>query len=131
RSAQALATDTRDLPFAMLYLADQDGGTLSLCGASGIAAGHPAAPRSVPLDATSIWPFDAVLRRNQPEVVTEIAARFGADFPAGAWDQPPGHAALIPIPARGETARAGVLVAGLSPFRLFDDDYRRFLDLAA
>ena len=131
RSAQALATDTRDLPFAMLYLADQDGGTLTLCGASGIAAGHPAAPRSVPLDATSIWPFDAVLRRNEPEVVTDIAARFGADFPTGAWDQPPGHAALIPIPARGETARAGVLVAGLSPFRLFDDDYRRFLDLAA
>src|SRR5215831_15033048 len=34
-------------------------------------------------------------------------------------------------PARGETARAGVLVAGLNPFRLFDDDYSRFLELTA
>src|SRR4029077_513728 len=52
RSVQALATDPRDLPFAMLYLADQDGGALCLCGASGIAAGHPAAPSSVRLDGT-------------------------------------------------------------------------------
>ena len=38
---------------------------------------------------------------------------------------------MLPIPARGETGRAGFLVAGLNPFRLFDDDYRGFLELVA
>ncbi|HEU5039372.1 MAG TPA: ATP-binding protein, partial [Gemmatimonadales bacterium] len=33
--------------------------------------------------------------------------------------------------ASGETSRAGVLVAGLNPYRLFDDDYRGFLQLVA
>jgi signal transduction histidine kinase len=34
------------------------------------------------------------------------------------------------LPA-GETGRAGVLIAGLNPFRLLDDNYRGFLDLVA
>ena len=131
RSAAALATDNRDLPFAMLYLADPDGSRLSLVCASGIAADHPAAPTSLALDEASPWPFAAVLRESASQVVTGIGQRFAIAFPCGAWEQPPSRAALIPIPARGETARAGVLVAGLNPFRLFDDDYRRFLELAA
>ena len=131
RTVKALASDSRDLPFAMLYLTDQDDRTLSLAGACAIAPDHPGAPKQVRLDGTSTWPFDEVLRRHEPELLTEIAVCFGADFPSGAWDQPPVSAALIPIPARGETARGGVLVVGLNPFRLFDDDYRRFLNLTA
>ena len=131
RSVAALATDTRDLPFAMLYLADPDGRSLALAGTAGIASAHPAALPSVRLDGVSPWPFAEVLRDHAPRVVSDIAARFGASFPTDAWDQPTSRAALIPVPARGETARAGVLVAGLNPFRLFDDDYSRFLKLAA
>jgi signal transduction histidine kinase/CheY-like chemotaxis protein len=131
RSAAALATDTRDLPFAMLYLADLDGARLSLVCSAGIAPDHPAARPSVPPDETSPLPFAQVLGDHVPRLVPDIAPRFGAAFPTGAWDGPPSRAALIPIPARGETARAGVLVAGLNPFRLFDDDYSRFLELAA
>jgi signal transduction histidine kinase/FixJ family two-component response regulator len=131
RAAAALATDARDLPFAMLYLAEPDKHRLSLVCTSGIAAEHPAARSSVPLDETSPLPFAQVLRDHAPRLVADIGERFGTPFPLGAWDQPASRAALIAVPARGETARAGVLVAGLSPFRLFDDDYSRFLELAA
>ena len=61
----------------------------------------------------------------------DLRTRFDADLPAGAWDEAPTQAALIRIPARGDTGRAGVLIAALNPFRLFDDDYRRFLELVA
>jgi signal transduction histidine kinase/FixJ family two-component response regulator len=131
RSAAALATDTRDLPFAMLYLVDPDSGGFSLMGAAGIALGHPAARQSIAPDDASTWPLAAALREPSPNILGDIGQRFGTAFPQGAWDRAPRQAALIPIPARGETARAGVLVAGLNPFRLFDDDYRRFLALAA
>ena len=38
---------------------------------------------------------------------------------------------MLPILPTGETGRAGVLVVGLNPFRLFDDNYRGFLGLVA
>ena len=131
RSAAALATDARDLPFAMLYLAEPGEHHLSLMCLVGIASDHPAARPSVRLDETSPLPFAETLRDHVPRIAVGISERFGAEFPKGAWDQPTSRAALIPIPARGETARAGVLVAGLNPFRLFDDDYSRFLQLTA
>jgi signal transduction histidine kinase/FixJ family two-component response regulator len=131
RSARALATNTRDLPFAMIYLADREGAALSLAGAAGIAAGHPAAPSSVRPGEASGWPLADVMQTHARIMLAHVGARLGVSFPTGAWDLPPVDAALIPIPARGETGRGGVLVAGLNPFRLFDDDYRRFLELAA
>ncbi len=37
----------------------------------------------------------------------------------------------MPIAPSGQTGKAGVLIAGLNPFRLFDDSYRGFIDLVA
>ena len=43
RAAQALATNTRDLPFAMIYMAEPGSRTASLVSTMGIARDHPAA----------------------------------------------------------------------------------------
>ncbi|WP_198024666.1 ATP-binding protein [Bradyrhizobium sp. Cp5.3] len=131
RAGLALATDAKDLPFALIYLVEPDGRDIALVGSSGFAGDHPAAITRLSLDAPSPWPLAEVIREQKSQVVSHLASRFGAEFPPGVWDQSPRQAAVIPIPARGETARKGVLVAGLNPFRLFDDDYRRFLELAA
>src|SRR5581483_662510 len=40
-------------------------------------------------------------------------------------------AVILPIQPTGETGRSGVLIVGLNPFRLFDEDYRSFLGLVA
>ena len=51
--------------------------------------------------------------------------------PAGAWDEPPRQALAIPLadPRRGEPA--GLLVAGLNPYRALDEEYRGFIELVA
>lgn len=131
RASHALATDARDLPFALIYLVEPDGRDIALVGTCGFDGDHPAAPSSLPLEGPALWPLAEVIREQKPQVVSHLVARFGAECPRGAWDVGPRQAAVIPIPARGETARKGVLVAGLNPFRLFDDDYRNFLELAA
>jgi hypothetical protein len=131
RISQALATDRKDLPFALLYLAGPDNRSLALVGSCGIARDHVAAVPSARIDDPSKWPFANVIPEYEPAVVSDLGERFAAEFPMGAWDQSPKRAALIPIPTRGDTARSGVLVAGLNPFRLFDDHYRRFLGLTA
>jgi len=131
RAARGLATDPKDLPFALIYLVEPDGRTILLAGSTGFTGAHPAAPLSLPIDASTPWPLADVLRGDAPKLVADLASRFGREFPGGFWNQSPSQAALIAIPARGDTGRKGVLVAGLNPFRLFDDDYRSFLELAA
>ena len=72
-----------------------------------------------------------MLGQRSPRVVAELGKVFATDFPSGAWRQPPREAVIFPIPSSGETGRTGFLIAGLSPFRLFDDNYAGFLDLVA
>ncbi|MGG5820274.1 response regulator [Falsiroseomonas sp. HW251] len=132
RGAAVLATNPRDLPFAMIYMAEPDGRSLSLVGAAGIEPGHAAAPASAPLDGLWPWPFAEVLRHPEMRVVPDLAARFAGGPPTGsAWNRPPVSAAMLPISVAGATGRAGVLVVGLNPFRLFDEGYRQFLGLVA
>ena len=130
RSAAALASNKCDLPFAMIYMADPDLKTVSLVGASGIEAGHPAAPASVSLDDSALWPFAEALSSHEPRLVAALAEKVEG-LPTGAWRDAPSHAALLQIPPTGETGRTGVLIVGLNPFRLFDESYRGFLGLVA
>lgn len=128
-SAQALETNLRDLPFALVYMLDADCGRMVLAGRSGIAAHHIAAANEVPLDGPSVWPFADVLRTHTGTLVTDLDAL--GILPSGAWDLPPQQAVVLPIAPSGKTGRSGILVAGLNPYRLFDDDYQGFLGLVA
>ncbi len=131
RSAIALERNPHDLPFAMIYVAERDASRAELAGACGIAPGHPAAPETIGVNGGPPWPIGQVLQSQSVRVVANLGALFGADIPAGPWPHPPTQAALIPVLPTGDTGRAAVLVVGLNPFRLFDDDYRGFLGLAA
>ncbi|HEV3105126.1 MAG TPA: response regulator [Trinickia sp.] len=130
-AASALATNARDLPFAMIYVAQPDGSAVTLASVTGIERGHRAAPDTIPLHAPSLWPVDKVLRMHRTVVVSDLRSLVDEPMPSGPWQEPPAQAALIPIMPSGETGRAGVLIVGLNPFRLFDRNYRSFLHLVA
>jgi PAS domain S-box-containing protein len=127
QTSKALAANARDLPFALIYLAEPGGGEMSLAGAVGIAEDHAIVPAATP----RLWPLAEVLRDQQPRLISDLAARAGTGLPSGAWHQPPAAAVALPIVASGETGRAGVLIVGLNPFRVFDENYRGFLGLVA
>ncbi len=131
RTAQALATNPRDLPFAAIYFAEPDGESLLLVGSTPLGQPHSAFPKRITRGEPTPWPFAEVIADKSVRVLDELEALFGDRFASGAWDRGPQQAALIPIPARGETGRHGVLVVGLNPFRKFDNSYRGFLTLAA
>jgi len=118
-SVEALAENPRDLPFVLLYLTDASADALVL------AASTPGA-RALSKVA---WPSAQALAENRPEVVA-IPASAGS-VPMGAWPRPPTTAIVLPLPSSGTTGRAGVLVAGLNPFRQLDAGFRSFLDLVA
>ena len=127
-SASCLGTNPYDLPFAMLYLLEPDQQRLVLAGTSGIDRTHPAVPEVVDLTANAVWSCAEVVKTHQPYLLSDLAATFGS-LPMGAWEQPPHQAVVVPIASSGQTGQAGILVAGLNPFRLFDSGYRGFLDL--
>jgi signal transduction histidine kinase/DNA-binding response OmpR family regulator len=131
KSCIALGSNPRDLPFAMIYMAEPESDQLSLVGSTGIDRGHPAAPELVERKFSSIWPFEDVLRKRDLRLVSELRARSSAPFPGGPWGEPPDNAAVIPILPAAETGRSGVLIAGLNPYRRLDEDYRTFLGLVA
>jgi PAS domain S-box-containing protein len=142
--ARALGRHARDLPFALLYLAEPGAEEVTLVGSSGIDAGHEAAPASISDGETGetgetgerdqpgkpvLWPVQEALRSHKPIVVPNLQARVASALPAGPWQEPPKQAVVVPILPSGETGRAGALVVGLNPFRLFDENYRGFLGL--
>ncbi len=130
-SSACLAANPYDLPFAMIYLAKPEARRAVLAGdGSGIARGHPAAPASAPLDGSAIWPFAEVLATGHACLVDGGRA-FEHALPSGAWDRQPQQAMALPIAAQGRSGNVGVLVVGLNPYRLFDEKYRRFLELVA
>jgi signal transduction histidine kinase/DNA-binding response OmpR family regulator len=128
-SVAALATNGRDLPFALLYLAADEGFTLA--GAAGIEAGQPSAPLLLGADDEQPWPVGAAIRSSKCMLVEDLAGRFGATLPAGSWDTPPTRALVVPVSGLRERSSTGALVIGLNPFRLPDGDYRGFLELVA
>ena len=127
QAAGALELEGRDLPFAVVYLAEPGADAVALRGAAGISVGHAAAPARIALGGRSPWPVAEVLRDGRARVVDLL----GQALPTGAWPRPPSHAVVWPLATSGTTGRSGVLIAALNPFRPFDDGYRSFISLLA
>ncbi len=126
-SADAIATNPQDLPFAAIYLADDEG--FALAATTGIPRGHPAAPERIGAEATG--PLARALAGAGWALVEDLSFAGQADLPSGAWDHPVTRMAVFPFAASAESRRAGALVTGLNPFRMLDEPYRGFLSLVA
>ena len=128
RGMAALATNPHDLPFALLYVSDPPGGDrLELAGLTGLHEGHAAAPAVLHDD--HVWPLAHAMQSAETIVVEDLPRHFPEGLPQGPWPQAPSRAVLLRLPVTGEAGRSGVLVVGLNPFRLLDEDYSGFLGL--
>jgi signal transduction histidine kinase/CheY-like chemotaxis protein len=124
-SAEALATNKQDFPFAALYTPSADAGALELVATEGIPPGHRLAPRQ--LSNNYLGRSIGSASKANPLVIDGIDEMVGSHG-REAWGRPPQQAALLPFDALGHH---GLLIVGLNPVRLFDSDYRDFLSLVA
>ena len=136
RAAQEpLAGNPQDLPFSLIYLADADGKAARLAGVTGLTEGSPACPGRIDLappgGAAAPWPLGRVAATGRPERVDRLDEAAVGALPRGVWPEPPRSAHVMPLMHSGQDRPAGFLVAGLSPRKAFDEDYRDFLDLLA
>ncbi|ESQ75632.1 ATP-binding protein [Asticcacaulis sp. AC402] len=123
QTLSALSNNPHDLPFALIYVPDEhDSDDLILAGATGIAPGHAAAPHRL-MTGSAPW---LISDSSETRLVSGLE-----NLPRGAWPVSPSCALVQPIVAAGEQASAGVLIAGLNPYRLYDENYKSFMTLVA
>ncbi|HZU96934.1 MAG TPA: ATP-binding protein [Planctomycetota bacterium] len=128
--AASLAEHAADVPFALLYASEGSGDDLVRTAGTGVGADHAAAPARLALDGSAPWPVASVVRTGRPEVVEDVVARFG-ELKGAKWPDPVRSAMVLPIARPGEARPYGVLIAGISPRRALDENYRDFLKLVA
>lgn len=124
-----LARFPLDVPFAALYLLDAKTRVAERAALAGAGA-HDALPATLAIDdVAQPWPLAALV---DGESAREVAGLPALGFEIAAADAPDRveRALVVPlrVSARGLT---GFLIAGASPRRAFDDEYRAFLELVA
>jgi signal transduction histidine kinase len=129
-AARTLDVNPHDVPFALLYLLDDAAQNARLIATTGFASRLLTIPEQVALNEPSAWPFLRVFQTGNGEVVADLISRFG-ELPGGPWPESPEAAYVLPIAVPGMVKPTGFLVAGLSPRRVVDADYRSFFDLIA
>jgi len=131
-AAETLKTNPHDLAFGLIYLSDPDGRKARLAGSVGLVPGSPDSPDLVGLetpDPRSPWPLYEVASSGHARHLAGPGT--SAPLPGGPWPEACRDVFVLPLGAQGEKRLAGFLVAGASPRRVFDQDYRSFFELVA
>jgi signal transduction histidine kinase len=120
----------KDIPFALVYLFEENSNRLKRVARCGVGSAHGAAREEMVLGSPDCpWPIEA-LTSNTP-VTVENLARLFSGLPMGSWDRPPDSARLVPFSRKGQDAPAGIFIAGVNPYRQLDASYAGYLDLIA
>ncbi|MGH2412486.1 MAG: ATP-binding protein, partial [Microcystaceae cyanobacterium] len=132
-AASVLANNSRDIPFALFYLLDSDTQQAQLAGTTGLEIETLACPAAIKItDATETsdrWRLNWTIATGESRVIEDLMERFGP-LPGGVWSKSPSSAVVLPLTRPGQETY-GVLIAGVSPLRVFDEDYQGFFDLMA
>jgi len=132
-AAHVFAEHPKDVPFALMYLVEENGRAARLAGATGIEQGGPASPLTLALEGNAggdPWELASAVRSKTVQLIGNLRSRLPA-APSGPWPDPPDRALVLPVLSRPATDVAAVLVAGVSALLELDASYRGFLDLAA
>jgi signal transduction histidine kinase len=126
---RVLAQPAPDLPFTLTYALDTASERAQRLALTGMHPEHPSAGDGAgPNFEHAFWPL---ARAIEDAAGTLISLPREIAWPSGLWEREPVQAVLLPLPARGAAASAGVFIAGLNRFRPFDAGYRNFVALFA
>ena len=133
RAAKTLEANPYDVPFALIYLLDDNSEEARLVCTTEVQRGAAAAPERISMSSSTAfetWPLTRVFETGSSELVSVLTEWF-EELPGGPWPEPSEQALVLPLSAPGYSKPIGFLVAGLSPRRVVDTEYRSFLDLVA
>jgi GAF domain-containing protein len=134
-AAAVFEQNSIDIPFAIFYLVEPGAESARRIASIGLDSGVPANSDRVIFNAAGDatvkdWPLSGVVRSGKAAVLDDLSSRFGP-LPGGPYPESTHTAVLLPLSRPGLEHPYGVLVAGVSPRRALDSQYRDFFDLAA
>jgi len=131
RTIESLSNNTADFPVVLVYSIKDLHATL--VAHSELNVSH----RAVVPDRFSLADVDelsqlfrTVAEEKKMAVVHDVRKKMG-DLPTGAWSISPDKAILLPVSISGQRGAHGILMVGLNPFRLLDQNYESFFNLVA
>ena len=132
RATEALNDNPYDLPFVLLYLIDAASTQARLVDTAGAAIRPPLARPTIDLqqEVNGQWPIKRVVESGEVVCLDLLQHQIDA-IPGGMWSTPPSQVLMLPLAQAGQHQLAGVLIAGVSPLRPLDDEYRSFFSLVA
>ena len=138
RAARALAANPGDIPCALLYSIDAERRQATLLGTAGLGPGSAFSPMTVSLEdsagaddngAADPWSLRRVARSGQSALVSGV--HWGETTVGVESGLVPYDALVLPLIEPGQTRPTAILVAGVSPWRALDTEYRAFFTLLA
>lgn len=128
---ETLSLNKADIPFALLYLFDENAQYAQLAGTAHLAEGTPASPHSIDLSSNqqASWPVADVITTNEAVQITDLPTRFPSLSLRSAINTPLHTALVLPVAKSGQEGLYGVLIAGISPLHALDTEYRGFFEL--
>jgi signal transduction histidine kinase len=131
-AVEILGRNPLDVPFAILYLADEAGAVAHRAGLCGLPPDHRAAPRELVLAGGGEpgWPLREVARDGAARFVGDADRRFGV-LECGPWPEKPRSALVLPMRRPGQGHAIGFVVAGISARRVLDPIYQDFFQMVA
>ncbi|MBV9401053.1 MAG: PAS domain S-box protein [Bryobacterales bacterium] len=130
-AALTLEKNPDDIPFALLYLADETAGHASLEQAVGAFGTEVLQTNIVDLNrisASSPWHIAEVFRAAHRRVIPVEALEW---LPLGVANKRVAEAVVLPVTSSGEHRPYGVLICGVNPCRRLDAEYTTFFELVA
>lgn len=129
---KALADNRADIPFAAIYTLDPGDPVAHLVSSMGMT--DPSVFSEAVYGSTSAVVLRDIVSTGASTVLDAVPPSWGEAMETGAnlvGDQPPTTALILPVQAGGPDLPATVIVAGVTPYRSLDDDFRGYVDLAA
>jgi signal transduction histidine kinase len=136
-AAATLAENPWDVPFALLYLLEEDGHHARLAASArfdeqallaqtGSTIDLQAAPEAPPWR----WPLAEAIGARQIVAVEDLSS-CPFELPTSPWSDRPRSALILPLASPERPGAYGALVFGVSPHRLLDAGYCAFFELCA
>jgi PAS domain S-box-containing protein len=125
--ATAINDYPSDVPFMLLYLRENNG-SLKLYSSVGITPESDVYKKVVDDRENGFDPW-SLRRALLGETVLTESVRNIVSINKGVWNEPVEKALTLPIPSSVQSSPLGVLIAGISPNCVFNDNYRSFYEL--
>ncbi len=133
-AAETLAENIADIPFALFYLLQQQETQAVQIGMFGLTPNANYCPFVVDIaqsdEYPGLWSMAQVVRTGEPAFVATLPEQLNFSV-TPVHNIPPHSALVLPMSRAGQSTPYGLLIAGVSPVRALDNDYRNFFGLVA